>query len=242
MKRVPTAELLDLDSGTPSAIALALRDLDHINRWFGGISTSQALVMQVAQSAGLHRITMLEVAAGSGNTSRAVQRRLSQRGFRMDLTLLDRAPSHLASGSDHGSCNGPHDGPRPPMVPVVAGDALTLPFGDNSFDVVSSNLFVHHLTPKQTEQFIREGLRVCRHALVINDVSRSWLHLGLVYLGLPLFRSRITWNDAPASVRQAYRPKEIEALLTQSSACGVDVRSRFLFRMGAIAWKSRVEA
>ncbi len=231
MKRVPTAELLDADAGTTAEVAVSLRDLDHINRWFGGISTSQALLAHIAHAARLDRLSVLEVAAGSGNTARAVERRLSKQGILVDLTLLDRAPSHLAGGS--------HSGSRVSKAVLVAGDALTLPFRDNSFDVVSCNLFVHHLMPPQVEQFIAEGLRVCRHALVINDVSRSWLHLGFVYLGLPLFRSRITWNDAPASVRQAYTANEMKTFLTRSAAAKVDVRGYFLFRIGAVAWKSQ---
>lgn len=238
MKRVSTAELLDTDAGTAGEVSASLRDLDRINRWFGGISTSQALTTEVACSAALNRISLLEVAAGSGNTARAVGRRLSSQAIRVDLTLLDRAPSHLAAGSGN-SC---HNGSRTPTALIVAGDALTLPFGDNTFDVVSSNLFVHHLSPPQVERFVTEGLRVCRYALVINDVSRSWLHLGFVYFGLPLFRSRITWNDAPASVRQAYTPGEIKTFLNRSAAAHVNVRSHFLFRFGAIAWKSRAVA
>ena len=231
MKRVPTAELLDVDAGTPAEISASVRDLDRINRWFGGIHTSQALVARVARTAGLARVSLLEVAAGSGNTAVAVQQRLGHEGLQIDLTLLDRAVSHFANG-------GP-DSLR--SRKCLGGDALHLPFPDGSFDVVSCNLFVHHLSPQQVVQFVLEGLRVCRHAVVINDVSRSWLHLGFVYLGMPLFRSRVTWHDAPVSVRQAYTSDEIEGLLHQSNPARVEIESHFLFRMGAIAWKSRQE-
>src|SRR5947199_5866128 len=37
---------------------------------------------------------------------------------------------------------------------------------------------------------------------LINDLVRSWLHLAFVYTGMPLYRSRLTRHDAPASVRQ----------------------------------------
>jgi len=228
MKRVPTAELLDVDAGTSAEIFASVRDLDRINRWFGGIHTSQALVGRVARVAGLARISLLEVAAGSGNTAVAVQQRLDHEGLRIDLTLLDRADSHFAKGAP--------DSLR--SRKFVSGDALHLPFRDESFDVVSCNLFVHHLSPQQVVQFVLEALRVCRQAVVINDVSRSWLHLAFVYLGMPLFRSRITWHDAPASVRQAYTSDEIKTLLDQSNTARVEIGSHFLFRIGAIAWKS----
>ena len=108
---------------------------------------------------------------------------------------------------------------------------------NDSFDIVSSTLFVHHLMPRDVGQFMSEGLRVCRTAVLINDVVRSPWHLALVYAGLPLFRSRLTWHDAPASVRQAYTLKEIEELLAQAGAARVDIGWHYLFRMGVIAWK-----
>jgi hypothetical protein len=72
---------------------------------------------------------------------------------------------------------------------------------------------------------------------MINDLIRDPLHLAMVYAGLPLFRSRITHNDAPASVRQAYTPAELRTMLKGTAAARVDVRRYYLFRMGVIAWK-----
>src|SRR5215831_19310818 len=45
----------------------------------------------------------------------------------------------------------------------VCGDALALPFRNESFDVVGSSLFVHHLEPDEVARFLGEGLRVARH-------------------------------------------------------------------------------
>src|SRR5437763_10208486 len=98
-------------------------------------------------------------------------------------------------------------------LPAFAGYVLALPFADGSFDIVCCNLFVHHLGPNEVQRFAREALRVCRVAFVINDVIRHPLHLTLTYAGFRLYRSRITRNDAPASVRQAYTPDELRDLL-----------------------------
>jgi hypothetical protein len=54
---------------------------------------------------------------------------------------------------------------------------------------------------------------------------------------MPLYRSRLTRHDAPASVRQAYTPEEMQTLLAQSSAARVEIHRHYLFRMGVIAWK-----
>jgi hypothetical protein len=88
-------------------------------------------------------------------------------------------------------------------------------------------------------QFVDEGLRVCRVALLINDLVRHPLHLALVYAGLPLYRSRLTRHDAPASVRQAYTPEELRELLARTAAAKIEISRHFLFRMGVVVWKQQ---
>src|SRR5713101_3410739 len=220
MKRVVTAELLDTDSGTLAEIAASLDDLRRINRWFGGVATAEDMIRSVAREINVSSLSLLEVAAGSGYVPETVRERLQNQGLNLQVTLLDRAPSHLNGGNR-----------------AVAADALVLPFRDASFDLVSSTLFVHHLSPEEFVQFVNEGLRVCRVAALINDLVRHPLHLSLVYAGLPLYRSRLTRHDAPASVRQAYTPGEMQALLAQTSASRVEIHRHYLFRMGAIVWK-----
>jgi len=220
MKRVAIPELLDTDSGSPTEIAASLSDLNRINRWFGGISTSTSMIRRVAQKLRASSLSMLEVAAGSGYVPERARRRLLHDGIELEVTLLDRAPSHLVNGNR-----------------AVAGDVLALPFRNASFDLVSSVIFLHHLSPDQVIQSINEALRVCRTAVLINDVVRHPVHLALVYAGYPLFRSRLTHHDAPASVRQAYTPSEMRDLLKHTSAAQVEIHRHYLFRMGVIAWK-----
>jgi ubiquinone/menaquinone biosynthesis C-methylase UbiE len=168
----------------------------------------------------------LEVAAGAGTVPEAVAAAVAQTGIQVEVTLLDRAATHLTNGNRR----------------VVAGDALALPFSDGSFDLVSCSLFVHHLPPDEVVRFVNEGLRVCRAAVLINDLIRHPAHLGLVFAGMPLYRSRITRHDAPASVRQAYTLDEMNDMLQRSQASRVEISRHFLFRMGVIAWKSALGA
>ena len=220
MKRRPSLELLDSDAGTEREIAGSLRDLEMFNRWFGGVRTTEKLVRRALAKNDGQSASLLEVAAGAGFVPAKIQKRLSPQ-LDLTITFLDRARTHL-NGSDR----------------AVAGDALALPFADSSFDLVSCNLFVHHLAPDELQRFAREALRVCRVAFLVNDVVRSPIHLALTYAGFPLYRSRITRNDAPASVRQAYTPAELSELLQPLTARPVQISRHYLYRMGIIAWKA----
>ncbi len=221
MQRKVIPELLDDDLGTAAEIAASLVDLRHINTWFGGIGTTVALLEQVGEETRSNRLSVLEVGAGSGDLPVSAARTLAGKGRDVRVTLLDRKWSHL-----------PRNG-----VASVAGDALALPFSDGAFDVVSSSLFAHHLEPEELRRFAGEAMRVCRRAVLINDLIRSRLHLWLVYAGLPLFRSPITWHDAPASVRRAYTMDEMQQLLRDVPAERMTVSRRYLYRMGVLLWK-----
>jgi len=221
MKRIPIAELLDSDAGTPDEVAASLADLRRINRWFGGTHTTRRMVKQIARTTNSASLSLLEVAAGSGDVPRATRDSLAGHGIRLDITLLDRVASHVGTGARS-----------------IVGDALALPFRDASFDLVGCGLFAHHLSPEQLVQFVTEGLRVCRRAVLINDLIRHPVHLAMVYAGSPLYRSRLTRHDAPASVRQAYTPREMVEILDQTAAVRIEISRYYLFRMGVIVWKT----
>ena len=220
LKRVVIPELLDTDAGTPREVADSLADLRFVNRAFGGASTSLSLIRRAARHTDQTNLSYLEVAAGSGDIPLFVQRKLKAQGITLDLTLLDRNASHL-----------------PTQATTVVGDALALPFSDNTFDFAACSLFIHHLEPPAVFAFAREALRVVRHGLLINDLIRHPLHLALVYAGMPLYRSRLTRHDAPASVRRAYTPRELNTLLGNAGASRIELSHHYLFRMGVILWK-----
>jgi len=229
MQRVDAPEILDSDACSAADVQTSLRDLGRVNRWFGGVATSRKMIERVARASGAKRLSLLEVAAGSGEVPEIVQRRLARRGLTLNVTLLDRAGSHLPASNPIHQNHG------------VVGDALRLPFGDGAFDLVSCNLFAHHLNAEQLAQFVREGVRVSRRAVLINDLVRHPIHLALVFAGYPIMRSRVAWLDGLTSVRKAYVPAEIRSMIASALSHGaelhVEISRHYLYRMGVIVWK-----
>ena len=221
MQRVNTDEVLDSDLCPPLEVETSLRDLCRMNRWFGGVSTTRCLIERVAAVSGQKHFSMLEVASGFGEVPREAGRQLARKGIALDITDLDRVPSHLQRGHR-----------------ALAADALALPFRDATFDLVSCSLFAHHLEPQQLVAFAGEALRVSRRALLINDLIRHPLHLALVYGGFLLMRSHVSRVDGVASVKRAYTPEEIRQILSSAvPAQKIELSCHYLFRMGVILWK-----
>ena len=223
MKRRPTPELLDTDSGTAKEIEGALRDLRSFNQRLGGVATTRDLIDTVARKTGRTEFSLLEVAAGTGFVPMQASRQLFRREVKLNITLLDRAATHL---------------PKNGAARKLVADALTVPFSDSAFDLVSCSLFLHHLSPEEVVEFARESLQVSRIAVLVNDLVRHPLHLALAYAGVPIYRSRITRNDAPASVKQAYTVEEMTEFFRRAGAAKVEAQRHFLFRMGVVAWKT----
>jgi ubiquinone/menaquinone biosynthesis C-methylase UbiE len=232
MQRIDAPEILDSDACPPAEVKAVLRVLAGINRRFGGVSTTQRMVERVARAVKASRLSLLEVAAGTGEVTEIIRQNMAQQKISLDVTLLDRAHSHLISPNGYGVNSR-----------RVVADALSLPFPDNAFDLVSCNLFAHHLQPAELAGFVREGLRVSRKALLINDLVRHPFHLALVYASLPLMRNRTAWLDGLTSVRRAYIAHEIRSViasaLPSTTTEQVEISHHYLFRMGVIVWKNR---
>ena len=233
MRRIVIPELLDEDAGTRQEIEDSLADLRNINRYFGGVHTMTESLLTVARERRLKKLSWLDVGGGRGDVASLTSPRLRSQGIELEPVMLDRQPSHMGTRNGKQTAQASSNG----YYPSVGGDALALPFKDNSFDVVGSCLFLHHLEPPQVVQFMDEALRVARHAAVINDLVRHPLHVALAYAGYTFYRSRITRHDAVASVRRAYTVDEIKDMLRQTRADKVEVTRFFPFRMGVIAWK-----
>lgn len=222
MQRVDSEEILDSNLCPAGEVETSLRDLCRINRWFGGVSTTRRLIERISSATGRKHFCVLEVAAGFGEVPRAAAAQLSHHGITLEITDLDRVPSHLRH--DHRA---------------LVADALALPFRDATFDLVSCSLFAHHLKPEELKQFGQEACRVSRCAVLINDLIRHPLHLALVYAGFPLMRSYISRSDGVASVRRAYTPDEMRDILSSchEPPVKIEVSRHYLFRMGVIVWK-----
>jgi ubiquinone/menaquinone biosynthesis C-methylase UbiE len=225
MLRVDLPEILDSDTCTASEAHAVLRAIGRVNRWCGGITAMQKMLEGAARTAGKNRLSILEVAAGLGEVPEIVRKNLSRRGITLDITLLDLAQTHLPNGNRS-----------------VVGNALALPFRDEAFDLICCNLFTHHLKPLQVQQFIREGLRVSRVGVLINDLVRHRIHMALAFAGYPLMLNRVAWLDGMTSVRRSYTPQEMRAMIFaetsgDNSPAREETSRHYLYRMGVTVWK-----
>ena len=91
MQRIDAPEILDSDACSPGDAQAVLEVIGRVNRWFGGIATTQKMVERVARVTGSNHFSLLEVAAGLGEVPEAARENVAQGGITLDVTLLDIA-------------------------------------------------------------------------------------------------------------------------------------------------------
>jgi ubiquinone/menaquinone biosynthesis C-methylase UbiE len=215
-KRIDTPELLDEHDAPREDMERSLRDLRRFNRFYGGSGVYRRLLRKMAKH---DPISILDVATGTADLleeSAGTPLRVGV-DFKIDHLL------YMRDGSP---------------VRRVVGDALQLPFRSNSFEIVTSAHFFHHLTPDQNEEMLQEALRVARRGVIVNDTRRHYIpYLVVKIIGWLRMTGRITRSDAPASVLRGYTPEEVGDIAFRASAKRVDVVHAWPFRFGLLLWK-----
>ena len=232
---VDASELLDGPLDDPGALIGNLRDLRRINRWLGGVGLTLAAIDALAA----HRtgLSILDVGTGGADIPIALIGNARIRDRNLDVVGLDSRPEVLAAAALADRAVTETDG-----LTLQVGDGRSLPYPDDSFDLVHASLVLHHLDGDDGLALLREMARVGRLGIIVNDLHRSRLAwVGAWLIGHLLTRNRYTRHDAPLSVRRAYRVDEADELVRRIGLAPVrTVRGLFGHRY-AIAAVRRTE-
>jgi 2-polyprenyl-3-methyl-5-hydroxy-6-metoxy-1,4-benzoquinol methylase len=196
-----------------------LRDLALINATLGGWF---ALRCEVARLPAIPR-SILDVGTGGADMAVWLVGHLARRRAQVRCVAVDRSALILDLARDR--CAGQS------AIAFLQADARCLPFADQSFDLATMNLTLHHFEPDEARRVLAELGRVAS-SVIVTDLRRSysaWLGARLV---LPLLTAnRCTRHDGPISVLRAYTPREAVELAHAAGWRRVAVRRYPGFRM-----------
>ena len=234
-----TDELLDSRTFSRAEVARSLRDVARINAFLGATAPLYQRVWSMVERSGSRAVTVLDVGAGNGDFARRLFAQGQRKGIAVQVIALDISALHLAVAREHLACqrNGSASQRelRGGQFELLQADVFALPLRDESVDVVTSSLFLHHFRPAQIEALLAECARVARVGLVMNDCARDAVALGSFRVLRPLLaRSFLTRSDALASIRRAYTPDEMRGIA--ASLPGATVRAYFPYRL-QVEWQ-----
>jgi SAM-dependent methyltransferase len=117
---------------------------------------------------------------------------------------------------------------------AVCADALALPFGDRSIDLVTCSQVLHHFGEADATRLLRELSRVARVGVVVGDLRRSWLAAALFWLvSFPLRFHAVTRHDGTLSVLRGFTADELRSLARDSGAEDAHVHRSLGWRLTA---------
>jgi SAM-dependent methyltransferase len=202
----------------------ALRGLARLNRLGGGTESTWEAISLFCQRRGLRALRVLDLACGGGDVPVELARRAGRAGLELSIDGCDLNGQALEHARQRASDAGAR-------VHFFACDALRDPL-PTGYDLVMSSLFLHHLTRAQAVLLLRRMAEVAGRMVLINDLARSRLNVGLVGLAARMVStSPIVHADGPQSVRAAWSLAELRELCVEAELAGARVTAQFPCRM-----------
>ncbi|HUF25636.1 MAG TPA: methyltransferase domain-containing protein [Gemmatimonadaceae bacterium] len=213
-------EYLDDRNADAAILRRSLADVARSNALFGGTS---AVIAELDETFRLlpARATLLDVGTGIADIPQRARERARAHGIRLETYGLDEAEP-LAAAS------------RARTTAAVRGDALALPFGDRSVDIVLCSQVLHHFPDEQAAAVVEELHRVARTRVIIADLRRSWMAIAGIWLAsYPLRFHPVSRHDGVVSVFRGYTADELRELIQRVIGRVPRVRTRWAFRITA---------
>lgn len=204
LRLAPGHELLDHPDADPGTVRESLAHIARSNRWFGGWWAVRRGLERLCQHHGRampRRVTLLDVATGSGDLPLRAARWAERRGITLQPIGLERHRTAAALALSRG-------------IPSLLACAGALPVRPGGVDIVLASQFMHHLAEEEIVTFCQAATRAARLGVIIADLRRSpWAVAGF-WLGARLFGfDPATRADGIVSVRRGFTAGELGRLL-----------------------------
>lgn len=217
-------ELIDKGEYTPEEYDGFLREIRIVNRWLGDVNALKETLLREVEKENLMQFSVLDVGAGSGELLRVAAkwaRRKRKAAQFYGLDLNERSPKLLRDESKNFK-----------EITSIRGDALSLPFAENSFDYVFCSLFTHHFTDEKVVEILREMRRVAQRKIYVIDLHRNpTAYFFYTRFATIILRNRLVRHDGALSILRSFVPEELEQLGKQAGLKNPTVTKHFPSRL-----------
>ncbi len=217
-------ERIDTGDYTAEEYDQFLKDIRLVNRITGdNRALSKSLFRDIARE-NLREFSVLDVGAGSGELLRSCARFARKNNRRAALFGLElnrrSAESILMESKDFNE------------IGSICGDALRLPFADNSFDYVVCSLFTHHFREAEIIRILKRISRLAKRKIFVIDLHRHPAAFSFYKLFCAAFSiSPLVREDGSLSIKRGFKPSELENIAGQAGLDAPIVKRSFPFRL-----------
>jgi 2-polyprenyl-3-methyl-5-hydroxy-6-metoxy-1,4-benzoquinol methylase len=217
-------EIMDDFSITDNRIKTALIELEIINKYLGGRSTSRKGLEIISQKFNSgEKIKILDVGSGGSDNFKCYE----NNGRMIHVTSLDINKGVCRYVKGDGT-----------FTNVVCGNALSIPFKETSFDIVHVSLFLHHFNEVEIINLMQSLMKISCYGIIVNDLRRSvFAYAGIKFLTFLFSKSEMVKNDGPISVKRGFLKYELKELFSCLNFSFITINYRWAFRWLAVIIK-----
>jgi 2-polyprenyl-3-methyl-5-hydroxy-6-metoxy-1,4-benzoquinol methylase len=182
----------------------ALDGLRRIN-WLSQTDTAIWTAISFVLSKRVHgrTISVLDVASGGGDLAIGLARRFQQAGIPAHIQGCDISPTAIEYAEEKARAA------NVSSVEFLCCNALEDAFPFESYDIVMSSLFLHHLSQSDAVRLLSRMKAVTRQLLLVDDLRRTGIGYWLAWLGCRILtRCHVVHYDGPVSVAGAFTSSE----------------------------------
>ena len=214
------SERLDRGEFTAAEYRRWQLEMWYIHRFFGEIRALKHTLFDAIGGAGGGRVSVLDVAAGSGELLEYVTKHAEADNiFAVGVESAREAARSIASKG----------------LVSVRCDALALPFAPDSFDFVYCSLFLHHLDEPQAAGALAQMASIARKRVFVVDLDRRPIpYFAYRFFGR-FFLQPFTRDDGSLSILRAHRPQELERIAKRAGLKDVEIKRSAINRLILIA-------
>jgi 2-polyprenyl-3-methyl-5-hydroxy-6-metoxy-1,4-benzoquinol methylase len=214
----------------PKRHQAALQGLERLNTFSFGLSVVSQPIAALSREVHGRPLRLLDIASGGGDLPLGLAALALKTGIPLEVVGSDCSDTAISFAQEKAKRLNQN-------VEFIRLNALNdeLP---NDFDIISTSLFTHHLDPDQVITLLRKAYSATRSLVIVNDLERSAINFGLVWLATRLLTSSdVVWHDGPVSVRASYTQNEFQALARQAGLKNCRITGKFPCRFQFIARK-----
>lgn len=219
-------ELMDAPDVGSEPLGRALRDIERLNR---ASLAARPVWDRVAGLARRGPVRVLDLASGGGYLALDIAARAKRAGLPVEVHGSDLGDDAVAFANRTARERDLH-------VRFFQLDAVGGPI-PRDFDVITSTLFLHHLTRPEAVAALAAMREATRRLVLVNDLRRSRAgHLLARLSTRVLSRSPMVHVDGPRSVERAFTLDEARDVARDAGLEGARVRPTWPFRL-VIDWE-----
>lgn len=191
-------ELLDNEDIPFSDIEVTLKELHTVNTYLGGYASTQKGLEKLILHKGVHQIKIADIGCGGGDSLIKIAEWCRKNNIKADLVGIDMKPECIQYAQENTQ--------NYSNIRFITSDYRLV---SESFDIIHSSLFTHHLDDQQLSVYLNWAKRNSTCGVIINDLHRHFLaYYSIKYITAVFSKSYLVRNDACLSVLRSFTKEE----------------------------------